>query len=626
MFKNRQDILQVLSDAVSEGVVVVNQDQKIVSTNASANAMFGYETNELIGQSLNILIPNSYHPKHSDHFTSFFNHSEKRKMGRGRYLYGLNKNSKEFPVEVGLNPFQLYGETYVMALVTDITLRKEVEENLNIKSEALQAAGNGIVISDALQNDHPIIYFNPAFQELTGYSSEEILGKNCRFLQSEDKDQNSINKIREAVKKGMSCQVTLRNYKKDGTLFWNELYINPIKNREGLITHYIGIQNDITKRKNAEEERNYLNKIFDNSLNEIYVFDFHTLKFINVNYGAQKNLGYTLAELKELTALDIKPNFSLKKFYRLSAPLRSHTENKVEFEAIHTRKNGTTYPVYVSLEMSMLGERKVFIAIILDITEQKNYTTKLEKTVDLRTKQLKTALENEKDLNDLKTKFLSLVSHEFKTPLSGILTSSILLSKYVRGDQQENRDKHIKIISDKVHYLNAILNDFLSIEKLETGKVNYKMTSFRLSKVLNEVVYNANMLLKEGQHVIYPDNIEDLVMVQDERTIELALTNLVHNAIKYSPEHADVTIKITQNIKDTIFEISDSGIGIPEMDQKNIFNRYFRAENALTTPGTGIGLNIVKSHIENLGGSIHFRSKFQEGSTFILSVPNKAQQ
>ena len=243
MFKNRQDILQVLSDAVSEGVVVVNQDQKIVSTNASANAMFGYETNELIGQSLNILIPNSYHPKHSDHFTSFFNHSEKRKMGRGRYLYGLNKNSKEFPVEVGLNPFQLYGETYVMALVTDITLRKEVEENLNIKSEALQAAGNGIVISDALQNDHPIIYFNPAFQELTGYSSEEILGKNCRFLQSEDKDQNSINKIREAVKKGKSCQVTLRNYKKDGTLFWNELYINPIKNREGLITHYIGIQN-----------------------------------------------------------------------------------------------------------------------------------------------------------------------------------------------------------------------------------------------------------------------------------------------------------------------------------------------------------------------------------------------
>ncbi len=624
MFRNQQDILQVLSDAVSEGIVVVDKDQKIVSTNTSANTMFGYAVHELIGQSLDVLIPASYHPKHSGHFKSFYNHSEKRQMGQGRHLYGLKKNNKEFPVEVGLNPFTLYGKTFVMALVTDITMRREIEENLNLKSEALQAAGNGIVISDALQSGHPIIYFNPSFQELTGYSSEEILGKNCRFLQLEDTQQDGINKIREAIKHSKSCQVTLRNYKKDGTLFWNELYINPIKNADGLVTHYIGVQNDITVKKIAEEERNYLTKIFDNSLNEIYVFDFKTLKFLNVNYGAQKNLGYTLEELRELTAIDIKPGFTATKFRELSAPLENESQEKIEFEAVHLRKVGTTYPVYVSLEVSKLGDRKVFIAIILDITEQKNYTQKLEKTVEVRTKQLKTALEKEKELNDLKTKFLSLVSHEFKTPLSGILTSSILLSKYTLDNQQGNRDKHIKIITDKVHYLNAILNDFLSIEKLETGNVNYKFISFRLSKVLNEVVYNANMLLKEGQQIIYPDNIDDIVLVQDERTIELALTNLVHNAIKYSPEYADVTIKITQNIKDTVFEISDTGIGIPEKDQKNIFNRYFRAENALTTPGTGIGLNIVKSNIENLGGFIHFNSKVHVGSTFILSIPNKA--
>lgn len=624
MFGNQVDVLQVLSDAVSEGIVIVDEHQNIVSTNISANAMFGYEANELVGKPLNILIPSTYHHKHTHHFTSFYKKSEKRRMGHGRGLFGLNKNNKEFPVEVGLNPFTLYEKTYVMALVMDVSERKKIEETLSLRSEALQAAGNGIIICDNLQKDQPIIYFNPAFQELTGYDAEEIFGKNGRFLQGDDRDQAAISKVREALKKGESCQVILRNYKKDGTLFWNDLSINPIKNHEGVMTHYIGIQNDITKRKNAEEERNYLSKIFDNSLNEIYVFDFNTLKFINVNYGAQKNLGYTLEELKELTPVDIKPNFSLKKWHKLSAPLINKTESRVEFEAVHIRKNGTTYPVYVSLELSKLGERDVFIAIILDITEQKNYTQKLEKTVELRTKQLKTALEKEKELNDLKTKFLSLVSHEFKTPLSGILTSSMLLSKYTREDQQVNRDKHIKIITEKVHYLNAILNDFLSIEKLETGKVNYKISTFRLSKVLNEVVYNANMLLKEGQQVKYPENIDDIVLVQDERTIELALTNLVHNAIKYSPEYSLVVITITQDEKNTIFEISDNGIGIPEKDQKNIFNRYFRAENALTTPGTGIGLNIVKSNIENLGGSIHFKSKAHEGSTFILSIPNKA--
>src|SRR5690606_20244545 len=240
------------------------------------------------------------------------------------------------------------------------------------------------------------------------------------------------------------------------------------------------------------------------------------------------------------------------------------------------------------------------------------------------TEQLKTALEKEKELNELKTKFLSLVSHEFKTPLSGILTSTMLLSKYTQEDQQEKRDKHIHTITDKVYYLNAILNDFLSIEKLDTGKINYKFDTFRLSKLINEVVYNANMLLKEGQQIKYPENIEDLSLTQDEKTIELALSNLVHNAIKYSSENTVVNIQIKQDTTHTIFEITDSGIGIPENDQKNIFQRYFRAENALTTQGTGIGLNIVKSHIENVGGTLTFKSQENLGSTFILTIPNNA--
>ena len=623
MLKNQQDVLQVLSDAVSEGIVVVDESQRIVSTNSTANSMFGYTADELVGQPLNILIPSSYRSEHTHHFSSFYNNSKKRRMGHGSPLFGLRKNQEQFPVEVGLNPFPLYGKTYVMALVMDISKRKEIEQQLNLKSTALEAAGNGIIISDAQKKNNPIIYFNSAFQEMTGYSADEILGNNSRFLQSDDRDQEGIAKIRKAMEKGESCQVTLRNYRKNGAMFWNELTINPIKSKEGEVTHYIGIQTDITQRRMAEEERNYLTKIFDNSLNEIYVFDVDTFKFINVNYGAQKNLGYTLEELHSMTPVDIKPGYSIEKFKIRVATLQTKTQNKIEFETMHQRKDGTTYPVYVNLERSWLGEREVFISIVLDISEQKNYTKKLEKTVEVRTHQLKLALAKEKELNELKTKFLSLVSHEFKTPLSGILTSSMLLSKYKLESQQHNRDKHIRIITEKVHYLNTILNDFLSIERLETGKVNYKFSTFRLSKVLNEVVYNANMLLKEGQEVKYPDNIDDVFLTQDEKTIELALSNLLHNAIKYSSEHSVITIKITQNVKETVFEISDTGIGIPEKDQKNIFNRYFRAENALTTQGTGIGLNIVKSNIENLGGSMSFTSEEHVGSTFTLHIPNK---
>ena len=192
------------------------------------------------------------------------------------------------------------------------------------------------------------------------------------------------------------------------------------------------------------------------------------------------------------------------------------------------------------------------------------------------------------------------------------------------SEQQEKRDKHIKTISDKVHYLNNILNDFLSIEKLETGNVTYNFRTFKLSKVVNEVVYNANMLLKEGQKINYPEQIDEISLLQDEKIVELTLSNLVHNAIKYSSENTVVDIKIIQDDQQTTIMVIDDGIGIPKADQKNIFNRYFRAENALLTQGTGIGLNIVQTHIENLGGTIRFTSEENKGTTFTITIPNTA--
>ena len=305
--------------------------------------------------------------------------------------------------------------------------------------------------------------------------------------------------------------------------------------------------------------------------------------------------------------------------YYKNSEKRSMGKGRALFAA---RKDGSTFPVEVGLNPFNVTDKKYVMALVIDITERKNYTDKLEKTVEERTKQLREALETEKELNDLKTKFLSLVSHEFKTPLTGILTSSMLLSKYKLAEQQDKRDKHINTINSKVQYLNNILNDFLSVEKLESGKVSYKFIEFRLSKVVNEVVYNANMLLKEGQKIKYPENIDDISLTQDEKTIELALSNLVHNAIKYSPENTTIELQINQDQNKTTFKIIDNGIGIPENDQKNIFNRYFRAENALLNQGTGIGLNIVKTHLENLGGAIQFESKENIGSTFTITIPN----
>ncbi|WP_420322027.1 PAS domain S-box protein [Flagellimonas sp.] len=621
VFEKNSEMFNLLSEGVSEGIIVVNQQQQIVAVNSATNEIFGYNNDELVGQSLNILIPNKYHHAHGGHFKGFMKQGKKRKMAEGRELYGLRKDGTEFAIEAGLNPFNINGNIYIMALIMDVSARKAIEKDLNLRSKALSSAINGITITDAQQPDNPVIYLNAAFEKLTGYPKEEILNKNLRFLQGQDVDQPGVKELHNAVKDGKSCEVEIRNYKKDGTLWWNKISITPIKDSKDKVTHFVGIQNDVTDRIEAEEERNHWNKIFEESLNEIYIIDAKTLKFLRTNQGALNNLGYSWEELQKFTPVDIKPEYNEASFKKLISPVQSGREDKITFETVHLRKDGSTYPVEVHLQSSFIEHQKVLVAIVLDITDRKDYTDKLERTVAERTQQLRKALEKEKELNELKTRFLSLVSHEFKTPLSSILTSTTLLSKYTESEQQQRRDKHITTIKSKVKQLDTILTDFLSIERLEAGKVKYNLEQFPLSKVVNQVVYDANLLLKSGQKINYPEGIDDLTITFDEKIFELVLSNLVHNAIKYSPEDTIIDLQVIKNDSCLQLMVKDQGIGIPEKEQKFIFNRYFRANNALLNQGTGIGLNIVKQHLENLGGTISFTSKENRGSTFVIELP-----
>ena len=377
---------------------------------------------------------------------------------------------------------------------------------------------------------------------------------------------------------------------------------------------------------------------------------------IETNESIVRMFGY---KTKELHQLHLQVLFSddykiqlenqLKGF--LNQGLQKQKERNLTIYGAH--KSKSMFPVEVSLNIFKLCDKEYIMALVTDISARKEQEVKLsnlnaefEQKILLRTKELNEtisqlehenmlrvdaekdtniAFRKERELNKLKTNFLSLVSHEFKTPLSGILTSTILLRKYNLAEQQEKRDKHIQTITDKVQYLNNILNDFLSLEKLETGNVNYNLSTFELGKVMKEVVSNANILLKEGQTINYPDHIDEISLLQDEKIIELTLSNLIHNAIKYSSENSVIAIKVSQDLDITTLEIIDDGIGVPKIDQKNIFNRYFRAENALLTEGTGIGLNISKTHIENLGGSINFESEENKGTTFTISIPNIAK-
>jgi two-component system sensor kinase FixL len=234
---------------------------------------------------------------------------------------------------------------------------------------------------------------------------------------------------------------------------------------------------------------------------------------------------------------------------------------------------------------------------------------------------LEVSLEKEKDLNELKSRFVSMASHEFRTPLSTILSSAALISRYSETTQQPQRDKHINRIKSAVNGLNGILNDFLSLSKIEEGRIFVNTQSHKIDVVCNEVMDDIEGLLKSGQVLDHQSNSREVVIQTDKNILKNILFNLTSNAIKYSGENT--VIKCLTSIEEDILEIeiTDQGIGIPKREQKHLFSRFFRASNATNIEGTGLGLNIVAGYVEMLDGSIDFTSVEEEGTTFILRLP-----
>ncbi len=284
------------------------------------------------------------------------------------------------------------------------------------------------------------------------------------------------------------------------------------------------------------------------------------------------------------------------------------------------KKNGDEFPVEISLGHYPMESGEMAVAFVSDITELKRFHEALEAKVKERTLELTESLKREKELNEMKSRFVSIVSHEFRTPLSTIHSSASLLDAYNKGDQEEKRKKHIDRITSSVDHLVNLLNDNLSLDKLEQGKVELIKEEFNLIELADEILEEVSGMLKSGQHINLSYEGRKRIY-QDKVILKNMLLNLLSNAIKFSEENQEIKLVINNSDKEVLIEISDKGMGIPEEDQHNLFNKYFRAKNVTNIQGTGLGLNIVKKYIELLNGGISFTSKLNEGTTFSVRFP-----
>lgn len=305
---------------------------------------------------------------------------------------------------------------------------------------------------------------------------------------------------------------------------------------------------------------------------------------------------------------------------------------KALIETSGIKKNGVEIPIEVSFGKIEFDNEPYYKSIISDISVRKKIelkkdilNSKLEREVKLRNielenviEKLKVSLSKERDLNTLKTQFISLASHEFKTPLSAILSSTELMVKYADLNRIDKRDEHFLKVKSKIILLNNMINNLLTLENIETGNINPSYLEFKFSNLVKDIIHSTTPFLKKNQDIIFINNTSD-TMYQDPKIVKIILTNLLYNAIKYSEK--DIHIKIDADTKNIYFKIEDKGIGIPESEQKLIFQRLFRAKNAVYYPGTGIGLNIVKGYVEKLKGLISFESIERKGTIFKITLP-----
>ncbi|MEQ8244028.1 HAMP domain-containing sensor histidine kinase, partial [Fulvivirga sp.] len=216
---------------------------------------------------------------------------------------------------------------------------------------------------------------------------------------------------------------------------------------------------------------------------------------------------------------------------------------------------------------------------------------------------------------------VSMASHEFRTPLSAILSSASLISKYNDPGTEEKRLKHVDKIKSSINNLNNILNDFLSLAKIEEGKTDIQKYEFDISNLAQEVMSDIEEVLKKGQYIELRKFGTARKLQSDEKLLKNILINLLSNAIKYSHENSKIIFDIIYGKKSIDVHITDNGIGIDKNDQKHLFERFFRAKNATNIQGTGLGLHIVKKYVEMLSGTINFESQLNIGTTFKVKLP-----
>ncbi|MEC5142475.1 PAS domain-containing sensor histidine kinase [Chitinophaga sp. 212800010-3] len=398
-------------------------------------------------------------------------------------------------------------------------------------------------------------------------------------------------------------------------------------------------------RQQLQEELQRFGALFDYASIGILVTN-QQGEITMINSFALEQFGYKREELVGKKIEILIPQRVHQRHLKHREHYNAHPQSRpmgIGLDLFAIDKNGAEFPVEISLSHYSNEEGNFVIAYINNITERKKAEEKiaqlnseLENMVEERTQQLRQALADlehskeeltvalgrEKELGDLKSRFVSMASHEFRTPLSTILSSAFLVKHYGEDQDQPIRNKHIQRIVNSVSLLTDTLNDFLSVGKIEEGKIQVRYSEFGVEEHFNTIIQEMQGMVKEGQTVEYKHD-GDLIVSLDASLLKHIVMNLLGNAIKFSKADSHITLHTATANGEFLFTIKDNGIGMSQEDQQHLFERFYRGTNVSNIQGTGLGLHIVQKYTELMLGSISCESKLGEGTTFNITFPQE---
>lgn len=634
---NKERMFAVLFESAPDAILIIDRDGKIINLNKVSEAFFGYNRNELIGKAVETLIPGHQKEQHTKHRAEFAKERASRPMAKNQDLEAVTKSGKQIPVEVSLSSVKNGSTSYVMAIVSDVSERTRIMEHL-VKSETryrtlFETMSQGVIYID---NEGEVVSANPAVERILGFQINQKNGvqrfaSNGRCIYPNGMDfplEEYPGMIALQTGKPVTGKMMGVFHPEKNDYVWISINAIPqFRNGEDKPYQVYATFEDITQRKNVQDKLKELNielerRVDDRSKALKESQEMYKMIARNFPNGVMnvldRDLNYIFAEGMEMYKRGITSETLIGTSFldRINPAVQDEIERQllsvfdgknVDFEL---KTDGRTYMIYaVGLNSHDSG-----VDQILMVSQNVTGLKKAEEDTSR-------ALEKERHLNELKSRFVSMASHEFRTPLTTTLNSLNLLSKYIRMENtMDKQERHIDRIKGSVSHLTNTLNDFLSLDKLEEGKVNVHYIEFNLSEFVDEAIEDMAGLLKSEQKIIHNHEGPTHVCL-DKMMVKNIFNNLLSNAVKYSPEGSVATL--STKIEGDWFTVcvEDQGIGIPAEDQHHLFERFFRANNALEHQGTGLGLNIIKKYTEMVNGKISFESALNKGTKFTVALP-----